>query len=241
MPALVTPRAAALSLCPCPPPWQCPEVPGVPRGAGVPAHMDVQLHVLPLAEPRELVTAMKHREGKSGAPGENLPAPPPPAPAPSPISEQKDPWDLFGDRQHPPGPLSGNGETLGREESPESLLRGQTPLELLSKGPLAPLWAGRPWSPVGWDTPICVELSPLLPLDEFLEDAPTQVLADLLNVGLGVHRAQHWVPSATPRSPLPLRSRHHMRSPPTPGISHIATATLPLARLLGLLLPPRVT
>ena len=104
-PALVSPGAAALSLCPCPPPWKCPEVPGVPRGAGVPAHMDVQLHVLPLAESRELVTAMKHREGKSGAPGETPPRP---------FSGQKDPLDLSGDRQHPPGPLSGNRETPGQ-------------------------------------------------------------------------------------------------------------------------------
>lgn len=30
--------------------------------------MDVQLHVLPLAEPCELVTARKHREGESEGP-----------------------------------------------------------------------------------------------------------------------------------------------------------------------------
>lgn len=40
----------------------------------IPAHMDVQLHVLPLAEPRELVAATKHREGQSEGP---LRRPPP--------------------------------------------------------------------------------------------------------------------------------------------------------------------
>lgn len=81
---------------------------------------------------------------------------------------------------------------------------GQTPLELLSKkGPLVPLWARRPWSPMGWDTPIRVGLSPISPLDEFLEDAPTQVLADLLNVGLGGHRAQRWVPRVTRTPQVP--------------------------------------
>ena len=88
---------------------------------------------------------------------------------------------------------------------------------------------------MGWDTPIRVGLSPISPLDEFLEDAPTQVLADLLNVGLGGHRAQRWVPSATQVTRTPqVPSLHEVSS--TPGISHI-----PTARPLGMLLPPRVT
>lgn len=80
---------------------------------------------------------------------------------------------------------------------------------------------------MGWDTLIHVGLSPISPLNEFLEDAPTQVLADLLNVGLEEHKAQCWVPSATQvtRSPQ-VPSLCVVFS--TPGISHIPTATLPL-------------
>lgn len=77
----------------------------------------------------------------------------------------KDSLDLYGDREHPLG-------HLGKEKTPKS------PVWV----PLTPLWAGRHWD--GTPQPAW-EFPPNSPLDEFLEDAPTQVLADLLNIGLG--------------------------------------------------------
>lgn len=136
--------------------------------------MDVQLHVLPLAEPRELVTATKHREGQSEGPLRRPPQTHHGAAGPLGVV-----WRRVG----PP-----SGDTDLRPDlgvtSPESLLWGPTPLELLTnKGALTHPKAGRPSFPVGRDTPR--GCAPASPLDEFLEDAPTQVLADLLNVGLG--------------------------------------------------------
>lgn len=88
---------------------------------------------------------------------------------------------------------------------------------------------------MGWDTPIQMGLSPVSPFNEFLEDAPTQVLADLLDVGLGGHRAQCWVPSATQVTRTP-------QVPSLPEVSSIPWIShTPTARPLGMLLPPRVT
>lgn len=54
----------------------------------------------------------------------------------------KDSLDLSGHREHPLG-------HLGNEETPECPVWG----------PLVPLWAGRPWSPVLWDPPIRMGIS----------------------------------------------------------------------------------
>lgn len=144
--APVSPRAAAVSLHPIPLPGSA----RVPRGTGVPAHMDVQLHVLPLAEPCELVTAMKHRESKSGGAGE------------TPLKTHlggEGPFGLVWGQAAPPGtpiwekrdPRSDLGV---RRDLCELLVWGQTPLELLRRDPWplsgleepGPQWDGTPWS-----------------------------------------------------------------------------------------------
>lgn len=68
-------------------------------------------------------------------------------------------------------------------------------------GPLIPLWAGRHWDGTpqsAWEFP------PNSPLDEFLEDASTQVLADLLNVGLGGTQGSALGPQGHPGHLYPI-------------------------------------
>lgn len=106
----------------------------------IPAHMDVQLHVLPLAEPRELVAATKHREGQSEGP---LRRPPP--------RDLSRSCGTPGSHLEPPP-----GDTDLRPDlevtSPESLPWGPTPLELLTKK------GGGPDPPQGWETLVPIGL-----------------------------------------------------------------------------------
>lgn len=95
----------------------------------------------------------------------------------------KDSLDLSGDREHYPG-------HVGKEDTPESPVWG----------PLVHVWAGgdRHGTPQSaWEFP------PNSPLNEFLEDGPTQVLADLLNVGLGRTQGSTLGPQGHPGHPNP--------------------------------------
>lgn len=113
----------------------------------------------------------------------------------------KDSLDLSGDREHPPG-------HVGKEDTPESPVWG----------PLVHFWAGgdRGGTPQSsWEFP------PNSPLNEFLEDGPTQVLADFLNVGLGRTQGSTLGPQGHPGHPNPtitwgLLHPWDFTSPPLP-------------------------
>lgn len=143
--APVTPRAAAVSLRPCPPPWKCP---GCPEAQG---SLLTWMFSSTFFHWQNRVNLSLQRSTER-ARVEALERPPS-----RPISGQKDPLDLSGDRQHPPGnpvwekrdPRSDLGM---RRPRLESLVWVQTPLELLRRDPWplsgleepGPQWDGTP-------------------------------------------------------------------------------------------------
>lgn len=154
--------------------------------------MDVQLHVLPLAEPRELVAARKSR-GQEWRSRSNT------TPSKTPwicLDTGSTPWDTWETKR----PLSA---------------QCGAPWSLSGQGDPGPQCYGTPRS--AWEFP------PNSPLNELLEDAPTQVLADLLNVGLGRTRGSALAPQGHPGHPYPIAT---WGSPPPLGF-HIPPLPLP--------------